>query len=77
MRAAYIQLADLIAYIVSWGFRMANMNEPARYELSPFVEQVCAIRHRAIREIDGNPNFLVWSFCWIDDLRTQEDREEP
>ena len=70
-----VQLADLIAYVVSWGFRLNTMDEPVRPELAPFVEQVCAIRHRTTREIAGNPEFVVWSFCWIDDLRTQEDRE--
>lgn len=70
-----VQLADLLAYIVSWSFRLPMMHEPVRPELSSFVDQVCAIRHRATREIAGNPEFVVWSFCWIDDLRTQEDRE--
>jgi len=71
-----VQVADLLAYIVSWGFRMGMMHEAARTELAPYVEQVCALRHRTTREIDGDPEFVVWSFCWIDDLRTQEDLAE-
>lgn len=68
-----VQIADLLAYVISWGFRMGMMDEPRREELDPYVQQVCAIRHRTTREIDGDQDFVVWSFCWIDDLRTQED----
>lgn len=70
-----VQLADLIAYIISWGFRTANMLQPNRTELDPFVARVAAMRHKATRDIGGNPSFVVWSFCWIDDLRTHEDRD--
>jgi hypothetical protein len=67
-----IQIADLIAYIVSWGFRTNDMSEPAREELSGLVDQVCRIRYRATREVEDNPNFLIWSFAVITDLRTRE-----
>lgn len=69
-----IQLADLVAYLVSWGFRTSGMDAPARVELSPMVDVVCQMRHRAIRERMGNPNFVIWSFAVIDDLRTREER---
>lgn len=70
-----VQVADLLAYVVSWGFRMPVMDQPARTELEPYVEQVCRLRYRAVREVAGNPNFGIWSFGWIDDLRTLEERE--
>jgi hypothetical protein len=50
-----VQLADQVAYILSWGFRIQGMAEPARRELKPLVERVCQIRHRAVRERMGNP----------------------
>lgn len=34
-----IQVADLIAYILSWGFRTRDMTEPARAELDALVHQ--------------------------------------
>ncbi len=70
-----IQIADLIAYIISWGFRTPQMSKPARQELKCFADQVAGLRYRAIRERNGNPNFVIWSFKQIDDLRTRSERE--
>lgn len=65
-----IQVADLIAYTLSWGFRTGGMIEPARIELSGLVQQICLMRHRAIRELENNPSFIIWSFTnLIVDLR--------
>lgn len=71
-----IQIADLIAYCVSWGFRrLSQMTKPARLELVPFCDQIANLRYRAIRERQGNPNFEIWSFTHINDLRTQNERD--
>lgn len=48
---------------------------PARPELRPFAAQIAELRHAARRPVLGNDDFVIWSFCWIDDLRTQEDRQ--
>jgi Protein of unknown function (DUF3800) len=34
-----IQIADLIAYCLSWAYRLAGMSEPARAELAPYIAQ--------------------------------------
>jgi hypothetical protein len=68
-----VQIADLIAYIVSWGFRIPGMHEPARPELQGLVGRVCHLRYRAVRDLLGNPNFNIWSFALINDLRTREE----
>jgi Protein of unknown function (DUF3800) len=70
-----IQIADLVAYLVSWGFRRSGMQEPARQELAGLVDRVCQMRYRARREVQDNPNFLVWSFAVIGDLRSREHDE--
>lgn len=70
-----VQIADLLAYILSWGFRAQGMSEPVREELVPFVQQASALRHLATREVDGNPNFKIWSFAVISDLRTRDQQE--
>lgn len=70
-----IQIADLVAYLVSWGFRMRTMAQPARAELAGYVAQMARLRHQAIREVDGNPRFAVWSFAFITDLRPQVERD--
>lgn len=70
-----VQIADLIAYIVSWSFRnIAGMIKPPREEMQGLVNQVCQLRYRAVREVGDNPNFQVWSFVYIDDLRGVDDR---
>lgn len=71
-----VQIADLVAYVISWGFRMARMTKPAREELSPFANQIAELRYRAVRQRMGNPRFEIWSFAHITDLRTQAERDE-
>ncbi|MEJ0043752.1 MAG: DUF3800 domain-containing protein [Rhizomicrobium sp.] len=44
-----IQIADLVAYCMSWSFRLPNMTEPRRAELLPYTTQLARMRHRAIR----------------------------
>jgi len=71
-----VQIADLLAYILSWGFPFPpHVPVPARPELRPFAAQIAELRHAARRPILGNDDFVIWSFCWIDDLRTQEERQ--
>jgi hypothetical protein len=67
-----VQLADLVAYILSWGWRLNGMREPAREELAGMVDRVCQLRYRAVREKRGNPQFVIWSFALINDLRARE-----
>ena len=65
-----ILLVDLLAYVVSWGFRgIRTMVEPARPELDGFVHQACGLRHKAVRAVGENPDFGIWSFYYIRDLR--------
>jgi hypothetical protein len=70
-----IQLADLIAYIVSWGVRIGGMKQPIRSELIGLAEQVSGLRYTTTREIDGISNYRVWGFAVINDLRAKEDKE--
>ena len=69
-----IQIADLAAYVISWGFRLPQMTKPARVELSGLADQMAGLRHLAVRDFNGNPNFEVWSFAHIRDLRTRPER---
>jgi hypothetical protein len=68
-----IQLADLAAYVISWGFRTAAMQKPARPELAPFARQIADLRYKATRLIDGE-HFDIWSIAHILDLRTSFER---
>ena len=69
-----IQLADIVAYILSWGVRFGAMNKPARLELAGFAESVLQLRHRSIREVNGQEDFVVWSLTHINDLRPMEQQ---
>ncbi len=70
-----VELADLVAYVTAWAFRTKELIEPARRELGPFKEQVRALRYRVVRDIGDNPNFVVWGFAVVPDLRMRDDRE--
>ena len=71
-----VQLADLMAYTVSWGVRFQGMDLPAREELKPLAQRVLQLRHRSVRDVNGNPNFVVWSLVYIRDLRSREEQED-
>lgn len=59
-----IQLADIVAYVVSWGLRLPGMTEPARAELAPIVQEVMSLRFRHMTE-----SRVIWGFKVIRDLR--------
>jgi len=58
-----IQIADVIAYIISWGVRIGSMQRPRREELGKLAELVCQLRYKAVREMMGKESFVVWSFA--------------
>jgi hypothetical protein len=60
-----IQIADLVAYIISWGLRLKGMKHPARPELAEFVELIKPLRYRTTREIGEIPEMEIWSITYI------------
>ena len=62
-----VQVADIIAYTISWGMRLYGMSEPARAELDPVVSAVQALRFRHQTE-----SRTVWGYTLIKDLRPSE-----
>jgi hypothetical protein len=69
-----VQIADLIAYCISWCLRLNRMTKPAREELKPYVDQILNLRYKAIRNKMGNPQFEIWSVSYIRDLRTTVEK---
>lgn len=69
-----IQIADLVAYCISWGFRTAAMTKVARLDLAPYGHQIAKLRHHTYREKFGNPHWEIWSIAHITDLRTNAER---
>lgn len=70
-----IQIADIVAYLISWGVRIGNMTMPARPELDSLAKQVCNLRYRAVRQMGKDEMFGIWSFAVIDDLRPISEKE--
>ena len=69
-----IQVADLVAYIISWNVRVGQMSHPKRRALDQLGQAVLDLRYRAVRERSGYPDgFVIWSFAIIDDLRPREE----
>lgn len=68
-----IQMADLVAYIVSWGVRLTGgvrpMTKPRREELDSLARQVCGLRYHA--KTPGGHD--TWGFTTIGELRAQND----
>lgn len=42
-----VQMADLLAYVISWGVRLTGMALPARPELAPYARQALRLRYHA------------------------------
>jgi hypothetical protein len=68
-----IQLADIVAYTISWGVRFKSLTKPARPELAEFAALVLKLRQRAVLKRNG-ADFEVLSFAHINDLRTQNEK---
>lgn len=65
-----IQLADLVAYTVSWGVRFGRMAEQGREELVELADLVKNLRYCSRRALSpGEKPLDIWSFTDIDDLR--------
>lgn len=62
-----IKIADLVAYVLSWGFRTKGLDKPARAELQEFVELVKRMRYRTVRDLDGGKDgYEIWSIVPVE-----------
>jgi hypothetical protein len=60
-----VQIADIFAYLISWGFRLNGMEKPVREELLPFVELLKQLRYRTTRGIEDVEELEVWSVVYL------------
>lgn len=70
-----IQVADYLAYIVSWSVRLPGMDKPVRPELLPLADAVMRLRFQTNRMDDAGTAWPLWSFTYIEDLRPRAERE--
>jgi hypothetical protein len=47
-----VQVADIIAYVISWGWRTRQMTAPYREDLKNVVNEVIAMQHHGLSQ-DG------------------------
>ena len=72
-----IQVADLVAYVSVWGLRFSKrQTAPVRTELKPFADQTRGLIYRTVREIEGNPQFEIFSFMFLNDLRSKIGKQK-
>jgi hypothetical protein len=62
-----VQLADLVAYIISWGLRLPGMLEPGRPELAPLVNGVRRLQYH--HPTPGG--YDTWGFKYIKSLEVR------
>lgn len=60
-----IQLADLVAYLVCWGFRLGGMSKNFRKELLPFVDLIKELRYRTSKNVKGIRECEIWSIIFV------------
>jgi len=71
-----IFLADLTAYILGWGWRLAKMPQPARTELKPYADRLHDMQFQGERPaVDESGMIKLHGICYLDDLRGRHDRE--
>lgn len=61
-----VQIADLIAYVISWALRLNGMSKPVRKELVPFTELIKPLRNRVIREVGNVQEHEIWSITYVE-----------
>jgi hypothetical protein len=65
-----ILLADMAAYLINWGWRLPQMEEPAREELRPYVEKLEALRFDDwYPKEDGTGLHILHGFRYLTDMR--------
>lgn len=67
-----VQVADLVAYVISWGLRLRRMPATTRPELEPLVDVIKRMRYRHVTE--GGRE--VWGIKEITDLRPRDVTRE-
>ena len=65
-----VQMADLVAYVISWGLRLNGMHEQRRDELQPFAQQIMQLRFRQ----ETPAGYTRYGFKIINDLRSVADK---
>jgi hypothetical protein len=70
-----IQVADLIAYSLNWGYRLAFMREPARHEMRKYGHLAASLQYVGVKEDElGLKVWPLYGIKYISDLRSKEEK---
>lgn len=72
-----IQLADIVAYVINFGFRAGpKMTKPARPELVPYAQKIGGMQYKARRDGPDGKSHIIFGITCLDDLRGVDERTE-
>ncbi|MFZ1710301.1 MAG: DUF3800 domain-containing protein, partial [Anaerolineae bacterium] len=73
-----VQIADIVAYSLNWGFRLKGMTGATRPEMELFGQRAFDMRYVGQRpdSADGLRMWPIYGIIYIDDLRPREERAE-
>ena len=60
-----IQLADFIAYILSWSARFGRLTKPAREELTVYNNILQTMKYKTTRRISNIQDHEIWSVAIV------------
>ena len=60
-----IQVADIVAYVISWNLRLKGMNLLKREELNGLMELIKPLRYVTTREVGSIPDMQIWSITYV------------
>lgn len=71
-----VQVADLVAYVLNWGWRMpGKMIRPTRGELEPYASVAAKLQYRGKpRKGRDGKRCPVYGLCFLNDLRPRGER---
>jgi len=72
-----VQLADIIAYSLNWGWRLPRMDRPTRPEMENYGQLAFNLRYVGQRFDDAMQLRPAYGITYIEDLRPREARIAP
>ncbi len=69
-----VQVADLVAYSLNWGWRLeGKMTKATRVEIELFAAQIAGLQFKG-KQQKGTKIWTLRGFCFIQDLRSSRER---
>ena len=63
-----VRLADIVAYILNWGFRLPTMTKPRREEIRPLADMVYGLSYKGVHLMEDGSTRTLYGISYLDDL---------